>query len=133
MSATNVVKKSFALRLGQAIGSGVGRVLRSERTLWAGMVGKGLPSALVAPVKWLVRSAVAAGLVAVAAAWALCVLAVVAMFMIVVGLLSRASSQEFTSISSSTGYAVEDEVKDSSGWMSGPQGYGFYDSNGFKH
>lgn len=89
MATHTVNRESFATRLGQSLGRGVGSMLRVERAVWSTISRSGLPGVIVTPVKWLARAVVVGGGTVLAAWGLLYVLAVVAMVAIVVGLMTN--------------------------------------------
>jgi hypothetical protein len=81
-------RESFATRLGQSLGRGVGSMLRVERSVWSTMSSTGLSPVIVTPVKWIARAIIVFGGVVLAAWGLLYVLAVLAMAAIVIGLMT---------------------------------------------
>lgn len=92
MATHTVNRESFATRLGQSLGRGVGSMLRVERAVWSTISRSGLPGVIVTPVKWLARAAVVGGGTVLAAWGLLYVLAVVAMVAIVIGLMTNSDT-----------------------------------------
>lgn len=85
------------MRIGQALGRGVGGILRSEKALWSTFSRIGLPSLIVTPVKWAVRVAVI-GTGACFAAWGL-------LYAIAIILMVAVASAAMTNLS--TGNALK--------------------------
>ncbi|MEE5081326.1 DUF3742 family protein [Pseudomonas alliivorans] len=108
-----------AMRIGHILGRGVGKMLRSERSLWAAFERTGAPNLLIAPVKWFARAAAIAAAF-ILAAWGLVYAAgIFAVAAIAFGLVSggagdRTRSGVLQSKSSQT------ELQD------GLEGYGLY-------
>ncbi|MFJ5299186.1 DUF3742 family protein [Pseudomonas sp. NPDC088368] len=82
-------RDSFAMRLGQSLGRGVGRILRVERSAWGSLYRAGVPSALVFLMKWLTRALVIGGGAYYAALGLLYALSVAVFVAIIVGLLAN--------------------------------------------
>lgn len=94
MATHTVNRESFATRLGQSMGRGVGSMLRVERAVWSTLSRAGLPGIILTPVKWLARAVVVVGGTVLAAWGLLYILAVVAMVAIVVGLLTNPATDK---------------------------------------
>lgn len=123
-----------AMRIGQSLGRSVAGVLRLEKALWSSLTRAGLPSSIMSPIKWVARAAVI-GTGAFFAAWGLLyVLAVVCFLAIAIGFVTNPGIERGLRGSQLVHFdqASEDEFgKNQSGWMTGPQGYGYYE-NGLK-
>ncbi|AKF53340.1 Uncharacterized protein ALO42_02592 [Pseudomonas syringae pv. atrofaciens] len=125
---------STAMRFGQRLGRGVAAVLRLEKALWSSLSRVGIPEVIVTAVKWIARVAIL-GAGAFFAAWGLLyVLAVVCFLAIAIGFVTNPGVERALRGSQLVHFdeASEDAFgKSESGWMSGPQGYGYYE-NGLK-
>ncbi|BCS45871.1 hypothetical protein AAY86_01205 [Pseudomonas amygdali pv. tabaci str. ATCC 11528] len=125
---------SAAMRIGQSLGRGVAGVLRLEKALWSSSIIAGLPRPIISPIKWAVRVAVIGGGVFFAAWGLLYVLAVVCFLAIAIGFVTNPGIERGLRGSQLVNFdqASEDASgMGESGWMSGPQGYGYYE-NGLK-
>ncbi|EPM55108.1 hypothetical protein A262_18331 [Pseudomonas syringae pv. actinidiae ICMP 19073] len=122
------------MRIGQGLGRGVAAVLRLEKAMWSSISRVGMPALIVTVVKWSARVAIL-GAGAFFAAWGLLyVLAVVCFLAIAIGFVTNPGIERGLRGSQLVHFdqASEDEFgKNQSGWMTGPQGYGYYE-NGLK-
>ncbi|WP_024678128.1 DUF3742 family protein [Pseudomonas syringae] len=134
MSTNSKRDDSTAMRIGQSLGRGVAGVLHLEKALWSSLIRAGLPRPIMSPIKWVVRLAMV-GAGAFFAAWGLLyVLAVVCFLAIAIGFVTNPGIERGLRGSQLVQFdqASEDASGVSeSGWMSGPQGYGYYE-NGLK-
>ncbi|MFU0489967.1 DUF3742 family protein [Pseudomonas syringae] len=125
---------STAMRIGQSLGRGVAGVLRLEKALWLSLIRAGLPRPIMSPIKLAVRVAVI-GVGAFFAAWGLLyVLAVVCLLAIAIGFVTNPGIERGLRGSQLVHFDKSSEDSSGmseSGWMSGPQGYGYYE-NGLK-
>ncbi|WP_032672904.1 DUF3742 family protein [Pseudomonas syringae] len=132
--STVKVQGSAAMRIGQGLGRGVAAVLRLEKAMWSSISRVGMPALIVTVVKWSARVAIL-GAGAFFAAWGLLyVLAVVCFLAIAIGFVTNPGIERGLRGSQLVHFdqASEDEFgKNQSGWMTGPQGYGYYE-NGLK-
>ncbi|MEE4672799.1 DUF3742 family protein [Pseudomonas alliivorans] len=125
---------STAARIGQRLGRGVAGVLRLEKALWSWLVGAGLPRSVSSPIKWIARVILIGG-GAFFASWGLLYVMALACFLaIAIGFITNPGIER--ALGGSQLVHFDQSPDDSfgtgdSGWMNGPQGYGYYD-NGMK-
>ncbi|GAB0063262.1 DUF3742 family protein [Pseudomonas syringae] len=125
---------STAARIGHGLGRGVVGVLRLEKGLWSSLFRAGLPKSVLSPIKWAAR-VILVGVGAFFAAWGLLyVLAVACFLAIAIGFITNPGVER--ALRGSQLVHFDQSHDDSfgtgeSGWMNGPQGYGYYD-NGLK-
>ncbi|SHN14313.1 Protein of unknown function [Pseudomonas asturiensis] len=127
---------STAGRVGQSLGRGVAGVFRSEKAVWSSLDRTGLPKSVLNPVKWSAR-VVVIGAAAFFGAWGLlyvlavvCFLAIAIAFVTSPGIERGSRDSQLVHFDQNSEDAF-DEGESRSGWMNGPQGYGYYD-NGLK-
>ncbi|AYL18686.1 MULTISPECIES: DUF3742 family protein [Pseudomonas] len=132
--STVKVPGSAAMRIGQSLGRGVAAVFRLEKALWSSLLRAGLPRPIISPIKWIVRVAMI-GAGAFFAAWGLLyVLAIVCFLAIAIGFVTNPGIERALRGSQLVHFDQSSEDASGaseSGWMSGPQGYGYYE-NGLK-
>ncbi|WP_054072854.1 MULTISPECIES: DUF3742 family protein [Pseudomonas syringae group genomosp. 2] len=132
--STVKAQDSSAMRIGQGLGRGVAAVLRLEKALWSSLSRFGMPRLIVTAVKWIARVAIL-GAGAFFAAWGLLyVLAVVCFLAIAIGFVTNPGVERALRGSQLVHFDESSEDafgKSESGWMIGPQGYGYYE-NGLK-
>ncbi|KOP56556.1 hypothetical protein OX90_17420 [Pseudomonas coronafaciens pv. porri] len=125
---------SGAARFGHVLGRGLRRILNVERAFWSLFDRTGVPRVIITPVKWAARVAVI-GTFAFFAAWGLLyVLSFTVLLAIGLGIVNSSSVENglYTPQLDIFGDALEDEhISGDSGWMTGNQGYGYY-QNGLK-
>ncbi|WP_084222075.1 DUF3742 family protein [Pseudomonas sp. MOIL14HWK12:I2] len=116
------MRKSAANSIGQGLGKLVVGLLSLESRFFTMLCGGGVPTAMAARLKWLLRIAVVGGIAFLS----------LGLFFIVGCLLVAVFALKLISSSNADDSSQNSASIQSVGWKDGDQGYGFYDAFGVR-